>query len=80
MKNIYIFDEYLSSKQNGVGSYMRQLLNCLAGLKDTRLNVVYFNYDESKEFCILNHNGITYYCFPPLADKYFFNYAPVYSS
>ena len=80
MKNIYIFDEYLSSKQNGVGSYMRQLLNCLAGLKDTRLNVVYFNYDESKEFCIQTNNGITYYCFPPLADKYFFNYAPVYSS
>lgn len=56
MKNIYIFDEYLSSKQNGVGSYMRQLHNCLAGLKDIRLNVVYFNYDESKEFCILTDN------------------------
>lgn len=80
MKNIYIFDEFLSSKQNGVGSYMRQLLNCLVGLNDVRLNVVYFNYDESKEFCILSNNGITFYCFPPFADKNFFNYAPVYSS
>ena len=80
MKNIYIFDEYLSSKRNGVGSYMRQLLKSLAGLKDIILNVVYFNYDESKEFCILTDNGITYYCFPPLADKNFFKYAPVYSS
>jgi len=80
MKNIYIFDEYLSSKQNGVGSYMRQLLNCLVGLNDVRLNVVYFNYDESKEFCILSNNGITFYCFPPFADKNFFNYPTVYSS
>ncbi len=80
MKNIYIFDEYLSSKQNGVGSYMRQLLNCFSGVKDIRLNVVYFNYDESKEFCIQSDNKITYYCFPPLADYHFFNYAPVYSS
>lgn len=80
MRYIYIFDEYISSKQNGVGSYMQQLLNCLVGLSDTRLNVVYFNYDESKEFCISTKNGMTYYCFPPLADKSFFNYAPLYSS
>ena len=80
MKNIYIFDEYISSKENGVGSYMRQLLSCLMGIDDVRLNVVYFNYDESKEFCILTNSGITYYCFPLLFDKHFFNYAQVYSS
>ena len=80
MKNIYIFDEYLSSKQNGVGSYMRQLLNCFSDVKDIRLNVVYFNYDDSKEFCILTKLGVRYFCFPPFADKYFFKYAPVYSS
>lgn len=50
MKHIYIIDEHQSSKQNGVGTYIRQLLKCFEdGGYD--VNLLSFNDDE-KEFKI----------------------------
>lgn len=50
MKKIYIVDEHQSSKQNGVGTYIRNLLKCF---EDTEheVNLLSFNADE-KEFKI----------------------------
>lgn len=28
-KKIYVFDEYISSQKNGIGSYLRELLYCM---------------------------------------------------
>ena len=50
MKHIYIVDEHQSSKQNGVGTYIRQLLKCFEG-SGHDVNLLSFNSDE-KEFKI----------------------------
>lgn len=50
MKHIYIIDEHQSSKQNGVGTYIRQLLKCFEG-SGHNVNLLSFNDDE-KEFKI----------------------------
>lgn len=45
MKHIYIIDEHQSSKQNGVGTYIRQLLKCFEG-SGHDVNLLSFNSDE----------------------------------
>lgn len=50
MKHIYIVDEHQSSKQNGVGTYIRQLLKCFES-SGHDVNLLSFNSDE-KEFKI----------------------------
>lgn len=54
-KRVFIVDEHLSSKQNGVGTYMRCLLDCMQGL-DVETNFISFNSEE-KEFCFLSSSG-----------------------
>lgn len=61
-KRVFIVDEHLSSKQNGVGTYMRCLLDCMQGL-DVETSFISFNSEE-KEFCFYKRRGCTYYCFP----------------
>lgn len=41
MKNIYIFDEYTSSRQNGIGTYLQELLYCLKTLKHNICLIVF---------------------------------------
>lgn len=50
MKKIFIVDEHQSSKQNGVGTYIRNLLNCFEH-SGHEVNLLSFNADE-KEFMI----------------------------
>ena len=47
MKHIYIVDEHQSSKQNGVGTYIRQLLKCFEG-SGHDVNLLSFNSDEKR--------------------------------
>lgn len=61
-KRVFIVDEHISSKQNGVGTYMQCLLNCMEGL-DVEVNFLSFNSEE-KDFCFYKRNGYNHYCFP----------------
>ena len=61
-KRVFIVDEHISSKQNGVGTYMQCLLNCMEGL-DVEVNFLSFNSEE-KDFCFYKQDGCNYYCFP----------------
>ena len=42
MKHIYIIDEYISSKQNGVGTYVRHFAQ-MFDATDTQVNIISFN-------------------------------------
>lgn len=57
MKHIYIIDEHQSSKQNGVGTYIQQLLKCFEG-SGHDVNLISFNSDE-KEFMVEQHSSYT---------------------
>lgn len=61
-KRVFIVDEHLSSRQNGVGTYMQCLLDCMKGL-DVEVNFLSFNSEE-KDFSFYEREGCTYYCFP----------------
>lgn len=61
-KRVFIVDEHISSKQNGVGTYMQCLLNCMGGL-NVEVNFLSFNSEE-KDFSIYEQNGCNYYNFP----------------
>jgi hypothetical protein len=62
MKNIYIFDEYISSKKNGIGTYLQELLYCLKS-PEYCINLIVFNVD-AKEFYIIEENNTKKYFFP----------------
>lgn len=61
-KRIFIVDEHISSKQNGVGTYMQCLLDCMKDL-NVEVNFLSFNSEE-KDFSFYKQEGRTYYCFP----------------
>ena len=61
-KRVFIVDEHLSSRQNGVGTYIQCLLDCMKGL-DVEVNFLSFNSEE-KDFSFYEREGCTYYCFP----------------
>ena len=69
-KDIYIVDEHISSKQNGVGTYMRLLVDYLKSAKPDVLGLVSFNAD-CRDFSITKKEGITYYDFPMFASGEF---------
>lgn len=62
MKHIYIVDEHQSSKQNGIGTYIRQLLKCFEDT-DNDVNLLSFNSDK-KEFMIEKAVSYTEYHIP----------------
>lgn len=63
MKNIYIFDEYISSQKNGIGTYLHQLLYCLKSPEYCIDDLFVFNAD-TKEFNIIEENNTKKYLFP----------------
>lgn len=71
MKHIYIIDEYISSKQNGVGTYVRHFAQ-MFDATDTQVNIISFNA-EVKELCISADNGIYRYDIPFCAQGDFLN-------
>lgn len=72
-KHIFIIDEHVSSKQNGVGTYMRQLMSCLKSTNLDELALISFNA-EQKDFSIQKKDGITHYEFPSFAGGDFLGY------
>lgn len=71
MKHIYIIDECISSKQNGVGTYVRHFAQ-MFDATDTQVNIISFNA-EVKELCISVENGIYHYDIPYCAQGDFLN-------
>ena len=71
MKHIYLIDEYISSKQNGVGTYVRHFAQ-MFDATDTQVNIISFNA-EVKELCISADNGIYRYDIPFCAQGDFLN-------
>ncbi len=65
MKKIFIVDEHQSSKQNGVGTYIRNLFNCFEH-SGHEVNLLSFNADE-KEFMIDKPAYYTEYHIPVCA-------------
>ncbi|MDL2223746.1 glycosyltransferase [Bacteroidales bacterium OttesenSCG-928-M06] len=60
MKNIYILDEYKSSTQNGIGTFLRELVKCFTG---HNICLIEFNSNE-KLFDIKTVNDIREMHFP----------------
>lgn len=65
-KYIFIIDEHMSSKQNGIGTYMQQFVFCMKFACPTVLALISFNAD-CKDFSIRKNQGVIYYDFPLFA-------------
>ncbi|MEA4919213.1 glycosyltransferase [Proteiniphilum sp.] len=68
MRNIYIFDEYTSSRKNGIGTYLQQLLCCL-DTSDYNICLIVFNAN-TEEFSIVKEKNISKMLFPPLKGNF----------
>ena len=75
MKKIFIVDEHQSSKQNGVGTYIRNLLKCFEN-SGHEVNLLSFNSDE-KEFRINKPAYYTEYHIPVCANGDFLRNGPL---
>lgn len=64
MKHIYIFDEFQSSQNNGIGTYLQELLYCLKSL-DCDICLIIFNA-ATNEFKIIKEGNIKKILFPVL--------------
>lgn len=54
MKKIFIIDEHLSSLQNGVGTYQKQLINCLV---HKGYSVVFLSFNEERRYLHAHLSG-----------------------
>lgn len=71
MKNIYILNEYSGSKENGIGTFLQELLVCF---ENENVCLIEFNSIES-DFCIKSGNKIREIHFPPfLKNGFLANY------
>lgn len=64
MKNVYIIDDYATSKNNGIGTYIRELTYCL---KDIGINICLISFcHDTKMFRIKMDDGIIQMQFPTI--------------
>ena len=68
MKHIYIFDEHQSSQNNGIGTYLQELLYCFNSLK-YKICLIVFNA-ETEEFKIIKEKKIKKILFPALRSQF----------
>lgn len=74
-KKVYVFDEYISSQKNGIGSFLGEFLCCIKQL-DVDICVVTFNADV-EEFGIVEEGGVERMLFPPFLFGDFTNHAEI---
>lgn len=68
MINLIFFDDDISSKQNGIGTFRDQLMNCLKNRIDVHFTLVSLN-SETSEICHTNlSNSISQISFPIIND------------
>jgi glycosyltransferase len=75
MKNAYIFDEYVSSQQNGIGTFLGEFIYCLRNI-EVNVHLIIFN-STSQEFNIIQDGGVRKIYFPAFPAKSFFFYANI---
>lgn len=84
-KKVYVFDEYISSQKNGIGSFLGEFLDCMKQI-DVDLCVLVFNANV-EEFTITKEGEVEKMLFPPfligdfvhnadIIDKFFRLYIP----
>jgi glycosyltransferase len=75
MKNVYIIDDHASSKTNGIGSYIRELIYCMqqAGAK---VHVVTCN-DETEQFRMAREGEVDKMLIPPMPGYFMENYKTI---
>lgn len=76
MKNVYILDEAFSSKRNGIGTYIKQLIACFRPVAN--VCVVSFN-DNVDEFSITIEKGIKRMLFPTFHSGNFISHGEIIS-
>jgi len=75
MKNIYIIDEHASSKINGIGTYVRELIFCL---KEIKMNICLISCcHDTKTFKIKDNDGVTQMQFPAIPGFFGQHYAVI---
>lgn len=67
MKKIFITNEYTTSKANGIGTFIQELIFCFNEL-EININVLLFNSNKT-DFCIEEFDGICLYHFPVFPDQ-----------
>lgn len=77
MKSIFVFDEHLSSKFNGVGAFMNAISSCVKK-SNMQLNLVSFN-EEVTDFSIEKHDGHVIYKYPMYGGLFVENALPALS-
>lgn len=63
MKNIYIFDEVVSSAENGIGTFVKTLRACFSDQTKYQISIICCNA-PNKEFDIIEQDGVIKYLFP----------------
>lgn len=74
-KKVYMFDEYVSSQKNGIGSFLGEFLYCMKQL-DVDICVLTFNANV-EEFDFVEEEGVERMLFPPFLFGDFTNHAEV---
>ncbi len=63
MKNVFIINNYEMSLANGIGAYIKQLVNCLRQEKNITISIIEL-YSYSEHFHIDTEDGVTHFYFP----------------
>lgn len=70
MKRLFVIDEHVSSKQNGIGTYMNSLFKCM-DKEEIVFSLISYNEDNVSEFSISEEKDHTIYKFPVIAKGVF---------
>lgn len=68
MKKLYIMNETVSSRNNGIGTYIRELITCISGF-NIQITILAFNSDRDF-FSIEETAGICYFYFPKIKNSF----------
>lgn len=74
MKSLFIVDDHISSKYNGLGTFVETIMPRLK-MGEMRLNLISYN-EDSADFCIEYHDDYTIYKIPEHRGIFIFNAIP----
>lgn len=70
MKRLFVIDEHLSSRQNGIGTFMSNLFKCM-DKEEITFSLISYNEENVTEFSISEEKDLTIYKFPIIAKGVF---------
>lgn len=76
-KKVYVFDEYVSSQKNGIGSFLGEFLYCMKQM-DVDICLLVFNATV-EEFTIVEEEGMEKMLFPSFPFGYFTDHTAIVS-